>query len=429
METRNDEKIVVSEETTGAASKSSAATSPSSSPSHEFSFTVSLHSSQTATVSSDLTRSSKAKIEQQEQESPLAIDLSPADDIFFHGHLLPLHFLSHLHASSSSCSPRTSTATPLDDILYQSSYEEKRPVRNSITHKNYHYEREVVKDLSCKCQKPSVKNNLTEDYYYQHEREVVKDLSCNCQKPSVKNNLTEDYYHQHEREVVKDLSCKKPPVKNNLAKDYYQHEREVVKDLSCNCQKPPVKNNLTEDYYYYYYQHEREVVKDLSCNCRKPPNKPSLFSLSGFAKWVKGPETKEKTDRIKRLKYEVGQFLRRYIKMAKPLVSPKERRHEKHKQGRRDQEQERKCYSYSGSLSPKIQRRELRDLRGEYSAPASMRTSPKNSGLLVAKEGDGCSHLCDSSMDDLHSAIQSAIAHCKSSVSSSTSHVKSQDSF
>ncbi|PPR82095.1 hypothetical protein GOBAR_AA38614 [Gossypium barbadense] len=37
--------------------------------------------------------------------SSIAIDLTPADDIFFHGHLLPLHLLSHL----STISPRSST--------------------------------------------------------------------------------------------------------------------------------------------------------------------------------------------------------------------------------------------------------------------------------------------------------------------------------
>ena len=67
--------------------------SPSSSPSHEFSFTISLHSTSNTTI-------------QDKSKTPpsLAVDLSPADDIFFHGHLLPLHLLSHF-----SSSPRFST--------------------------------------------------------------------------------------------------------------------------------------------------------------------------------------------------------------------------------------------------------------------------------------------------------------------------------
>ncbi|KAK6130946.1 hypothetical protein DH2020_035308 [Rehmannia glutinosa] len=69
--------------------------SSSSSPSHEFSFTISLHPSTAATKIPDKNKSNPP---------PFAIDLSPADEIFFHGHLLPLHLLSHLPVS-----PRSST--------------------------------------------------------------------------------------------------------------------------------------------------------------------------------------------------------------------------------------------------------------------------------------------------------------------------------
>ncbi|KAK6118898.1 hypothetical protein DH2020_047351 [Rehmannia glutinosa] len=69
--------------------------SSSSSPSHEFSFTISLHPSAAAAKIPDKNKSNPP---------PFAIDLTPADEIFFHGHLLPLHFLSHLPVS-----PRSST--------------------------------------------------------------------------------------------------------------------------------------------------------------------------------------------------------------------------------------------------------------------------------------------------------------------------------
>lgn len=52
--------------------------------------------------------------------------------------------------------------------------------------------------------------------------------------------------------------------------------------------------------------------------------------------------------------------------------------------------------------------------RREFSAPASMRTSPTNSGLLVAAPATFSSPH-ESSMEELHSAIQAAIAHCKNS--------------
>ncbi|CAA6658881.1 unnamed protein product [Spirodela intermedia] len=61
-----------------------AAASPCSSPSHEFSFTISFHhpSSSGGGGKSPLSRCH-------------VYDLAPADDIFFHGHLLPLQILSH----------------------------------------------------------------------------------------------------------------------------------------------------------------------------------------------------------------------------------------------------------------------------------------------------------------------------------------------
>lgn len=77
--------------------------SASSSPSHEFSFSVSLQSSST-----DKTKTPPS----------FTIDLSPADDIFFHGHLLPLHLLSHIPVP-----PRCSTNSiesytiPIRDLI------------------------------------------------------------------------------------------------------------------------------------------------------------------------------------------------------------------------------------------------------------------------------------------------------------------------
>ncbi|KAL8058820.1 hypothetical protein ABFX02_03G046000 [Erythranthe guttata] len=85
--------------------------SPSSSPSHEFSFTISLHPPPQPPPPQP-----PSDINTNKPKSPppiAAIDLSPADEIFFHGHLLPLHILSggggrHLPAAGGF-SPRTST--------------------------------------------------------------------------------------------------------------------------------------------------------------------------------------------------------------------------------------------------------------------------------------------------------------------------------
>ncbi|KAA8537738.1 hypothetical protein F0562_027272 [Nyssa sinensis] len=90
--------------------------SASSSPSHEFSFTISLHSPAT-------TVPNKAKT----TPPSIAIDLSPADDIFFHGHLLPLHLLSHLPVSPrSSTNSLDSFTLPITELL-----EEQNPITNN----------------------------------------------------------------------------------------------------------------------------------------------------------------------------------------------------------------------------------------------------------------------------------------------------------
>ncbi|KAK9096903.1 hypothetical protein Sjap_022400 [Stephania japonica] len=82
--------------------------SPPSSPSHEFSFTNSLHPSPKLSYKA-MSPSSFAVDDD---------DLSPADHIFFHGHLLPLQFLSHLShlpitPRSSSCSSDSSDSFSL----------------------------------------------------------------------------------------------------------------------------------------------------------------------------------------------------------------------------------------------------------------------------------------------------------------------------
>ena len=76
----------------------------------------------------------------------------------------------------------------------------------------------------------------------------------------------------------------------------------------------------------------------------------------------------------------------------------------------------RQPHSFSGNLSSRrTGKQDLRGRRGEYSAPASMRTSPTNSGLLVAT-GTVPTSTTDSTMEELQAAIQAAIAHCKNSI-------------
>uniref|UniRef100_A0A5B6Z7H6 Putative BRI1 kinase inhibitor 1 n=1 Tax=Davidia involucrata TaxID=16924 RepID=A0A5B6Z7H6_DAVIN len=251
--------------------------SASSSPSHEFSFTISLHPSSATTT-----------IPNKSKPPPsIAIDLSPADDIFFHGHLLPLHLLSHLPVS-----PRSSTNS-LDSFTL--------PIKELLEEQN------------------------------------------------TTNN-------------------------NNIGGN----------------------NN--------YCQSNNSETKGRT--------KSKSFSLFGLSKWRKGCEVRgEKEDKEKhkkrKLRFDVSEVLKRYMRMVRPLLSFR---------GRRENMQlRRQPYSFSGNLNLRGGKQELRGRRGEFSAPASMRTSPTNSGLLLAT-GTIPTSTSDSTMEELQAAIQAAIAHCKNSI-------------
>ncbi|GMI82626.1 BRI1 kinase inhibitor 1 [Hibiscus trionum] len=256
----------------------------SSSPSHEFSFTVvSLHSSSNTVPGKTKTPPS------------MAIDLSPADDIFFHGHLLPLHLLSHLPVS-----PRCST--------------------NSLDG----------------CNLPL--------------RELLDEP-----KPGSTNSRSKS--------------------DGNIRSKNKNHDNVEAKG--------------------------------------RPKSKS--FSLSGLTRWHhhhKGRgvrETEEKEKHKTRMRFDLRHVLKRYLRMVRPLLFFRGRRENRHLH--------RHSRSFSGHLSSRNREKDqLRPRRGNcYSAPASMRTSPTNSGHLVATTGYSSS-TSDSSMEELQSAIQAAIAHCKNSI-------------
>ncbi|PON39601.1 BRI1 kinase inhibitor 1 [Parasponia andersonii] len=285
-------------------------TSASSSPSHEFSFTVSL------STNNNNKNSNNAKTPAPTTNS-FALDLSPADDIFFLGHLLPLHLLSHLPVS-----PRSSTNS-LDRFTLP------------------------IEELSSSSSSSSSMEHV--------------------QKQSKTSSAT-------------------AATGNNGA----------------------------------------VAGKNGEATGRNKPGKS--FSLFGLAKWRKGYDFrdgdcddggnydddingKEKRPKRSKVRFELSHVLKRYMRMVRPLLFFR---------GRRESIQlRRQPYSFSGVLSSHHHSRsastKLRGRRGEFSAPASMRTSPSNSGLLVAT-----TTTSDSTMEELQAAIQAAIAHCKNSTSSAT---------
>lgn len=107
--------------------------------------------------------------------------------------------------------------------------------------------------------------------------------------------------------------------------------------------------------------------------------------------------------------------LKKYLRMMKPLFSFRGTKSSSSLTS--EMKFNRQPHSFSGNTSSRMDDTEkgLLGRRGEFSAPASMRTSPTNSGLLVAK-GPISTSTNDSSMEELHAAIQAAITHCKNSI-------------
>lgn len=108
-------------------------------------------------------------------------------------------------------------------------------------------------------------------------------------------------------------------------------------------------------------------------------------------------------------------FLKKYASMVEPFFFSKG---EKAKRDLR----RRRPYSFSGNSNPKERDKWMRR-RGEFSAPASMRTSPTNSGLLLGTP-TGYSSSSESSMEELQNAVQAAIAHCKNSTATTKERVQ-----
>ncbi|XP_051149747.1 BRI1 kinase inhibitor 1 [Andrographis paniculata] len=274
-----------------------AAATSSSSPSHEFSFAV----------------STAPKIEEKNSKSPhpLAIDLSPADEIFCHGHLLPLHPRPHPHPHATSSPPRSSTNSSDSFTI---------PINELPKHNS--------------------------------DKVVINSMTRN-------------------------------------------DDDDEINDRRIDCQI-----NL-----------EQESTR----------RKAKSFSLFGLPKWRKSTEeTSAKRDRRDRddererrkARLDVSRVVKKYMRLVTPFLRLRNRRRGNSQLRRQPP------YSFSGTLEV-VKNKEWRKRRGEYSAPASMRTSPTNSGLLVAAataSGTVTPTKSDSTMEELQAAIQAAIAHCKKSI-------------
>ncbi|XP_059287261.1 BRI1 kinase inhibitor 1-like [Lycium ferocissimum] len=179
----------------------------------------------------------------------------------------------------------------------------------------------------------------------------------------------------------------------------------------------PTKDHFFEDHKVQKSKNRRALLDEDITYTSKGKQKAKSFSLFGTPKWRKGHEVKDQKENKersqqygKKMTFDMmTQVVKRYIRMVRPFLSFR---------SKRNMQFHRQSYSFSGNLL----RGKNKEIR-QYSAPASMRTSPTNSGLLVATPTGGAynnytnSSSSDSTMEELQAAIQAAIAHCKKSVS------------
>ncbi|KAH7679575.1 BRI1 kinase inhibitor 1 protein [Dioscorea alata] len=161
---------------------------------------------------------------------------------------------------------------------------------------------------------------------------------------------------------------------------------------------------------YETYNNNNMLINE--ANETKEKFKPKNFSSSlfGFGKWLPkaggGGEKHESGKTKKKKMLDLSRVFKRYVNAIELLFT-----------FRSDKEKQRlppRPYSFSGNISVK-DKEAWRKRRGELSAPASMRTSPTNSGLLVATSSV-FSSSDESTMEELQNAIQAAISHCKNSI-------------
>ncbi|KAL1548595.1 hypothetical protein AAHA92_16808 [Salvia divinorum] len=141
---------------------------------------------------------------------------------------------------------------------------------------------------------------------------------------------------------------------------------------------------------------------------RKPPKYFSLAKLSSvFRKDTKTAAPSGGAAAVKRVSTTARGVLRKYLKKVKPLyekLSNKQQQKMPASAARRSNENSREIsLSFSGNLRYPRRRSSI------SSCPSSMTSSPR-------RGGSGSYNMGASSMAELQSAIQGAIAHCKSSM-------------
>ncbi|GJN33787.1 hypothetical protein PR202_gb22410 [Eleusine coracana subsp. coracana] len=158
---------------------------------------------------------------------------------------------------------------------------------------------------------------------------------------------------------------------------------------------------------------------------RKAENSSDTTTTSS-GKNPAGRTEEKRKDKARSRAADLGQWVKRHMtavveQLRSSFYRPAAAERERHR---------RRPHSFSVHGGPAKEReRWTRGRRGHHqhlsSAPASLRVSPANSGHLSVKASTTSPE--ESSMEELQSAIEAAIAHCKSSMSRAQQHQADED--
>ncbi|XP_022138699.1 probable membrane-associated kinase regulator 1 [Momordica charantia] len=219
---------------------------------------------------------------------------------------------------------------------------------------------------------------------------------------------------------------------------------DIVLLADCDSSRP---SSVTED-EEFRARFGRNTAKNSNNNSnpnlQSPIKKNKYFSLSRFSsvfrkESTKNPEPETATgSHVKKISSSAKEVIRKYLKKVKPLygkISQKQQQEWKMKTDRSAKEDRSSDVELSGNNSGKESGsgalshsfsgnlRYPRRRNWASSCPSSIRSSPSHSGILSSRQmypsriGTTTTNYVDtSSMEELQSAIQGAIAHCKNSM-------------
>ncbi|KAJ3676995.1 hypothetical protein LUZ60_002719 [Juncus effusus] len=204
------------------------------------------------------------------------------------------------------------------------------------------------------------------------------------------------------------------PVQVESKTEMSSHNSDMSREKSFTLSVERIESDLGQRY---------SIRSNTSSKSQENSSKPKLKSLSSIfrlgSRENKTEETEKKEEnksRKNKKRLDLGQVWKKYISIMENFFYNKGERE------RRDLR--RRPYSFSGNTNLREMEKWRKRKLGQRSAPASMRTSPANSGHFTGSSINKLSSSSDeSTMEEFQNAIQAAIAHCKSSIAAKAEQV------